>query len=128
MAVTLTYIQQEFYLKLYDLQKNNATLSKLSNKLSDKIQENEKVVESFNKFKTWEIASINAPSVAKRISEDEKLKIEVELDVIVASCSHSLELTNNTVHFFVNLWNGASDIATDYQMHMLQPLDESSPS
>lgn len=60
--VTLTYIQQEFYLQLDDLQQNYATLSKLSKKLSDKIQENEKFVEFFNIFKNWEMTSIKAPS------------------------------------------------------------------
>jgi chaperonin cofactor prefoldin len=49
--ITLRYIQQEFNLKLDDLQQNYAIFSKLSKQLSNKIQENEKVVESFNKLK-----------------------------------------------------------------------------
>ena len=128
LVVTLRYIQEEFNLKLDDLQQNYATFSKLSKKLFDKVQENDKVIESFNKFKSWEMTSTMVPLVAEIIYEDEKLKIQVELDVIYASCNHSLELKNNTVEFCVNLWNGASDIVIDNQMPMIQQLDDSSHS
>ena len=85
--------------------KSYATLSKLSKNLSNKIKENEKVIKSFNKFKSQEMNSKKAPLMTKIISEDEKLKVQVELDVIFTSCIHSLELRNNTIQFYVNLQN-----------------------
>ena len=41
--------------------------------------------------------SRKATLMTKIISEDEKLKVQVELDVIFTSCIHSLELINNTI-------------------------------
>ena len=87
--------------------------------------ENEKIVESFKKLKNCDMTSTKAPSMVEINFEDEKLKIQVELDVISTSCSHSLKLTNNTIDFCVNLWNSACDIVSNYQMPTCQPLHES---